>query len=139
MKEQVEQAGVVAFKRRQDSFEILLIKSKKLPQKWVFPKGHIEPGETALIAAQRELLEEAGVNGVILYAITDVVFSYEEKDYKVSYFLTLYESSSGAGEAGRDPIWVSIEKAKSLITIPQLIQILDSAIPLIRKYLYKTF
>lgn len=28
---------------------------------WVFPKGHVEPGETELEAAMREVAEEAGV------------------------------------------------------------------------------
>lgn len=28
---------------------------------WVFPKGHIDPGETSLIAAIREVEEESGV------------------------------------------------------------------------------
>jgi 8-oxo-dGTP pyrophosphatase MutT (NUDIX family) len=138
MKELVEQAGAVTFKKSRDSFEVLLIKSKKLPKKWVFPKGHIEQGETALIAAQRELFEEAGVKGVIIDTVNDVIFSYDEKEYKVTYFLALYESSPGSGEAGREPTWVSAEEAKNLITIPQLIQTIDSAVPMIRKYLYKT-
>jgi mutator protein MutT len=138
MKEIVEQAGAITFKKNRDSFEILLIKSKKLPKKWVFPKGHIESGETASTAAQRELSEEAGVKGTILDTIADVIFSYEEKDYKVTYFLALYENAPGSGEAGRDPTWVSVDEARSLITIPQLIQTLDASVPLIRKYLYKT-
>lgn len=31
---------------------------------WVFPKGHIDPGETALQTAIREVEEEAGINAV---------------------------------------------------------------------------
>lgn len=138
MKELIEQAGAVTFKKNSDSFEILLIKSKKKPSKWVFPKGHIEPGETALQAAQRELLEEAGVKGIIIDTITDMIFSYEEKNHKVTYFLVQYEASPASGEEGRDPVWVTCECAKNMITIPQLVQTLDSAVPLIKKYLSKT-
>lgn len=29
---------------------------------WSFPKGHIDDGEDALVAAQREIYEESGVN-----------------------------------------------------------------------------
>ena len=39
--------------------EVLLLKHKS--GSWVFPKGHIDPGETSLIAALREVEEEAGV------------------------------------------------------------------------------
>ncbi|MBJ3762924.1 NUDIX hydrolase [Maribius pontilimi] len=41
----------------------LLVRRSKAPDKglWGFPGGHVEPGETALAAAARELLEETGV------------------------------------------------------------------------------
>ena len=39
--------------------DVLLLKHKS--GSWVFPKGHIEPGETLLEAALREVEEEAGV------------------------------------------------------------------------------
>ena len=42
--------------------EVLLLKHKS--GSWVFPKGHIDPGETALEAALREVEEEAGVVAV---------------------------------------------------------------------------
>ena len=42
--------------------EVLLLKHKS--GSWVFPKGHIDPGETALQATLREVEEEAGVAAV---------------------------------------------------------------------------
>lgn len=39
--------------------KILLIRHQN--GTWVFPKGHLDPGETPLQAAQREVEEEAGV------------------------------------------------------------------------------
>ena len=53
----VEGAGGVVFNRQG---EVLLLKHKK--DEWVFPKGHLEQGETHLEAALREVEEEAGVS-----------------------------------------------------------------------------
>jgi 8-oxo-dGTP pyrophosphatase MutT (NUDIX family) len=130
----VEQAGAVTFRPKSGSFEILLIKSKKTPRKWVFPKGHIEQGESAAEAAKRELLEEAGVTGTILGAISNVLFSYNEKDYRVAYFLTLFEASKADGEPGREPTWVNYSDAMNMITVPQMKEVLESAVPMIKKF-----
>ena len=42
---------------------VLLVQRKNPPDAglWGFPGGHVEPGETALDAAARELLEETGI------------------------------------------------------------------------------
>ena len=53
---EVEGAGGVVF--RADGTVLLL---RHLEGTWVFPKGHIDPGEDALGAAVREVEEEAGV------------------------------------------------------------------------------
>ncbi len=53
---EVEGAGGVVF--RADGLVLLL---RHLEGTWVFPKGHIDPGEDALAAAIREVEEEAGV------------------------------------------------------------------------------
>jgi diadenosine hexaphosphate hydrolase (ATP-forming) len=39
--------------------EVLILRHRR--GEWVFPKGHIDPGETPLQAALREVEEEAGV------------------------------------------------------------------------------
>lgn len=55
-KERIGGAGGVVFNRAND---VLLL--KHLSGHWVFPKGHVDPGESDLQAAQREVEEEAGV------------------------------------------------------------------------------
>lgn len=39
--------------------------SKKDPCVWLVPGGGLEPGEEAIVAAQREAWEEAGIQGVV--------------------------------------------------------------------------
>lgn len=53
---EVEGAGGVVF--RADGAVLVL---RHLEGSWVFPKGHLDPGEDALSAALREVEEEAGV------------------------------------------------------------------------------
>jgi len=44
--------------------EVALVKNG--PDFWGFPKGHIDPGEDALTAAKREILEETGLSRLTL-------------------------------------------------------------------------
>ncbi|WP_347268723.1 NUDIX hydrolase [Paracoccus sp. (in: a-proteobacteria)] len=48
-----------------DGGRVLLVQRRNPPDAglWGFPGGHVEPGETALEAARRELAEETGVIG----------------------------------------------------------------------------
>ena len=57
----VEGAGGVVF----DSKGLVLVLGHRNGT-WVFPKGHIDPGETELAAALREVEEEAGVATTLL-------------------------------------------------------------------------
>lgn len=51
--------------------ELLMIKRKNHPEKgkWALPGGYINPDETALAAAARELEEETHISGLTLYPI----------------------------------------------------------------------
>jgi 8-oxo-dGTP pyrophosphatase MutT (NUDIX family) len=51
-------AGAVVFRRSERGIRLLLLRAYK---NWDFPKGLIEPGEDALAAARREVLEETGL------------------------------------------------------------------------------
>jgi diadenosine hexaphosphate hydrolase (ATP-forming) len=56
VKKIVEGAGGVVFNK---AGQVLLLGHRN--GTWVFPKGHIDPGETHLVAAIREVEEESGV------------------------------------------------------------------------------
>jgi 8-oxo-dGTP pyrophosphatase MutT (NUDIX family) len=50
-------AGVVVVRQTQTGCRYLLLRAYR---HWDFPKGLVEPGESPLMAARREVLEEAG-------------------------------------------------------------------------------
>ncbi|NLW17852.1 MAG: NUDIX domain-containing protein [Firmicutes bacterium] len=45
---------------------------------YIFPKGHLEPGETAEQAALREVAEEAGLLATIVSPLPDTTYSYQK-------------------------------------------------------------
>ena len=60
-------------------------------QVWLFPKGHIDPGETPQMAALREVKEESGLLARIIEKLGDSSYSFFEsgiEHYKtVEWFL----------------------------------------------------
>ncbi|WFU11945.1 NUDIX hydrolase (plasmid) [Rhizobium sp. CB3090] len=61
----VEQAGAVCLRRtNRGAVQVLLVSSKRNGH-WGLPKGHIEPGETSSVTAEREAFEEAGARGIV--------------------------------------------------------------------------
>src|SRR4051794_1017068 len=63
----IESAGVVAFRRRGETIEVLLVHpggpywQRKDDGAWSIPKGEFVAGESAEAAARREFAEETGV------------------------------------------------------------------------------
>lgn len=54
---QVKSCGVVVFRRRPELSFLLM----KHATRWDLPKGHVDPGETDLECALREVQEETGI------------------------------------------------------------------------------
>jgi 8-oxo-dGTP pyrophosphatase MutT (NUDIX family) len=84
----------------------LLVRARRNPAEWIFPKGHIEPGETPAEAAVREVREEAGVRARVLAPLAEIATA----EGRLLLFLMRYEGEAGAGE-GREVAWCTREDA----------------------------
>ena len=86
---------------------------KHMGNKWEFPGGKVENGETSQEALCRELKEELGIDVVSAELLTDVVHAYEDK----KVILDVYEVTEWQGEAKgmeQQPLlWVEKQELKN--------------------------
>jgi len=65
---------------------------------WVLPKGHLEPGETAAVAAVREVAEETGITGVVVQPLGTIDYWFVADGQRVHKTVHhfLLEAASGS-------------------------------------------
>jgi 8-oxo-dGTP pyrophosphatase MutT (NUDIX family) len=107
----VSQAGAVVFRTDGGSVRILLVRSRKNPGVWVFPKGHLEPGESDADAALREAEEEAGISGTVVGPVgPTLTFQSGDESVAVKYYL-VHLTADAASPEGRDKVWLAPDEA----------------------------
>jgi len=115
----------------------LLVQRRNPPNAgtWGFPGGHVEPGETALAAAVRELREETGVVAVPLRYLTNVgVIDRADDGTLRHHFLlaaVLCDYVSGtpvAGDDAMDAAWVPLAEIGQWHTSPRVAEVLRAAL-----------
>lgn len=102
------------FKPHESSQLILLVRAKRTPQTWIFPKGHVEAGETPREAALRETREEAGVEGVIVDHLAAMEFESPRGTVQVEYYLVAW-TADVKSEEQRERRWCSVDEALELL------------------------
>lgn len=109
-------SDVVLFRFVNDTFEILLIERGDYPfiGSWALPGGFVDEGETAEVAANRELLEETGIRNVKLQQVyTTTTPNRDPRGWTVSVIFTGFVSEhiiAVAGDDARNTAWFPIKK-----------------------------
>ena len=81
------------------------------------PKGHVDPGETPIQAATREVREEAGVEADLVEELGQVRYWYQRSGMKIAKVVTffLFEYRSGSIEDHDAEVevarWIPLEEA----------------------------
>lgn len=130
--ENVQQAAAITFRIDDGVPLVLVVRAKRNPDHWIFPKGHVEPDETSDEAALRELLEEGGVEGEVVSRLGELTYTRNGRTHDVEYYLCAYRETVGTDEP-RSPRWCSYEDALGLLTFSDARQLLRRALPIIEK------
>lgn len=115
---------------------VLLVRRRNEPNAglWGFPGGHVEPGETALAAAVRELAEETSVRAVAERYLTNLdIIMHDDSGALQFHFLLAavlcrYESGTPvADDDVSDAAWVPLSEVGKLATSANVDKVLDLA------------
>ncbi len=129
-------SGGVVVRRSQDGYEVCLVSDGRL---WGFPKGHVEPGETAEAAAMREISEETGIaaGSLVLRAplpASEYVFRRPNHGALVFKRVHHFVVEAPAGTDLRpDPAeiaeaaWLGFDDARARLSFKDRIAVLDAA------------
>ncbi len=108
---------------------VLIVQRAKPPAErlWSLPGGHVEPGETALAAARRELGEETGIAADLdhLVGLFDIVRRDEAGAVTLHYAIACYAGHWRSGEAAAagDALavrWVGLAELSGLALAPHV-------------------
>jgi ADP-ribose pyrophosphatase YjhB (NUDIX family) len=127
-----EEAGAIVMRLTGQDPEVLLVRAKRPPHDWIFPKGHIEAGETAEDAARRELAEEAGVTGRLLGFVGESRFVNRDRDFHVVYHL-FEPLVTGLPHESREQEWFTIVQATDALAFQGAQDLLIRAFDLLRR------
>jgi len=137
------QAAVLPWRREPD-VEIMLITSLGTGR-WVLPKGTLMPGESTRMAAKREALEEAGIEGSLV-ARPLGSFYYEKRDTSrgtqlcsVAVFpLRVAAQHDSWPEQGRRRTrWFSVEDAAAAVNEDELRELILGFEPAVHSLMHR--
>lgn len=116
-------AAAVCVRATSTGAQLLVVRTREpaaSPERWTFPKGHVEPGESLLEASMREADEEAGAKGILHSdPLPPYLFPTEASSGALVVIPFLMDTKEHADptEPGRTMRWASPDEAKALLRL----------------------
>lgn len=132
-------AGAIVYHHnaQSDTPQILLICDQY--GNWTLPKGHLDPGETEEVAAQREVLEETGIDGELGAFVERISYTVHKKGRsfpkQVAFFLMRSESqhvTPQAEEGISAAEWFAPADALARVSYPQVRDVLAQGLHMLQ-------
>lgn len=114
------------FRERDGEREYLLVRPSNGRDEWLLPKGHIEPGEVARQAAEREVREECAVQARIVTPLGRTEFAAPRGVARVEWFLMRFEREVEPLEQ-RERGWFGLDAALARASFEEVRTLLRSA------------
>jgi 8-oxo-dGTP pyrophosphatase MutT (NUDIX family) len=124
----ITHAGGIVVKMHNGTPRFLLVSTEAFPSKWVFPKGHIEHGESPEDAAVREVKEEANVDARIMAPLGYMNFMLNKEEVKIKFYLMMFVREHKQGTwIRRRPEWLPFPDALARLSFEDAKQMLRFA------------
>lgn len=125
----VRAAGCVVWRRGSEELEVLVVHRPRYDD-WSFPKGKLDPGESAIAAAVREVEEETGLHVSVGPRLRDDHYTISSGQPKtVSYWIARPPDSADvsdyAANAEVDGVaWLPLSEARHRLSYPRDVELL---------------
>ena len=130
-------AGGVIYRISGATVEVALIATGS-GGRWGLPKGHVQRGETAEAAAEREVAEETGLSGKVQRHLATIEYWFRAGPTRihkyVDMFLLRYENGELAPQIAEvdDAQWFTLERALGLASFEREREVLTQVFELWR-------